>query len=129
MVHINRILYYVVFYDGHLSLSTTHSCSSVLLLSCVRLLENPWTAACQASLSITNSQSLAKLMSIESVMPSNHLILCCLLLLPSIFPKKFNIQKAKIMASGPITSWQIDGEKNGNSERFYFLGLQNNCGQ
>ena len=47
----------------------------------------PWTAACQASLSITNSQSLLKLMSIESVMPSNHLILCYLLfLLPSIFP-------------------------------------------
>ena len=48
---------------------------------------NPWTAACQASLSITNSQSLPKLMSIESVMPSNHLIFCHpLLLLPSIFP-------------------------------------------
>ena len=47
----------------------------------------PWTAACQASLSITNSWSLPKLLSIESVMPSNHLILCCpLLLLPSIFP-------------------------------------------
>ena len=47
----------------------------------------PWTAACQASLSITNSQSLLKLMSVESVMPSNHLILCRpLLLLPSIFP-------------------------------------------
>ena len=47
----------------------------------------PWTAACQASLSITNSQSLLKLMSIESVMPSNHPILCHpLLLLPSIFP-------------------------------------------
>ena len=48
----------------------------------------PWTAACQASLSITNSQSLLKLMSIESVMPSNHLIiLCCpVLLLPSVFP-------------------------------------------
>ena len=47
----------------------------------------PWTAACQASPSITNSQSLLKLMSIESVMPSNHLILCCsYLLLPSIFP-------------------------------------------
>ena len=46
----------------------------------------PWTAACQASLSITNSRSLLKLMSIESVMPSNHLILCCTLLLPSIFP-------------------------------------------
>ena len=46
----------------------------------------PWTIACQASLSINNSQSLLKLMSIESVMPSIHLVLCCLLLLPSIFP-------------------------------------------
>ena len=46
----------------------------------------PWTAARQASLSITNTQSLLKLMSIESVMPSNHLILCCPLLTPSIFP-------------------------------------------
>ena len=47
----------------------------------------PWTAACQASLSITNSRSLLKLMPIESVMPSNHCILCCpLLLRPSIFP-------------------------------------------
>ena len=38
-----------------------------------------------------------------------------------------NIQKTKIMATGPITSWQIHGEKNGNSERFYFVGLQNHC--
>ena len=50
--------------------------SSVQLLSRVRLLATPWTAACQASLSITDSQSLPKLMSIESVMPCNHLILC-----------------------------------------------------
>ena len=57
------------------------------LLSCVWLFVTPWTAARQASLSITNSQSLLKLMSIESVMPSNHLILCRpILLLPSIFP-------------------------------------------
>ena len=56
-------------------------------LSCVRLFAAPWTAARQASLSITNSQSPPKPMSIELVMPSNHLILCCLLLLPpSIFP-------------------------------------------
>ena len=40
---------------------------------------------------------------------------------------KLNIQKTKIMASGPITLWQIDGEKNGNSVRVYFLGLQNHC--
>ena len=60
---------------------------SVQLLSHVQLFATPWTAACQASLSITNSQSLLKLMSIESVMPSSHLILCRpLLLLPSIFP-------------------------------------------
>ena len=59
---------------------------SVQLLSHVRPLATPWTAAHQASLSITNSWSLPKLMSIELVMPSNHLILCCpLLLLPSIF--------------------------------------------
>ena len=61
--------------------------SSVQLLSCVRLFAIPWTAAYQASLSITNSQSLLRLMSIESVMPSNHLIICPPLpLLPSIFP-------------------------------------------
>ena len=62
------------------------SLSSVQLLSHVRLFEAPWTATCQASLSITNSWSLLKLMSIELVMPSNHLILCRPLLLPSIFP-------------------------------------------
>ena len=69
-------------YYWHLNLQF----SSVQSLSCVRLCD-PWTAACQASLSITNSRSLPKLMSIDSVMPSNHLILCCpLLLSPSIFP-------------------------------------------
>ena len=61
--------------------------SSVQSLSRVQLFATPWTAAHQASLSITNTWSLLKLMSIESVMPSNHLILCRpLLLLPSIFP-------------------------------------------
>ena len=61
--------------------------SSVQLLSCVWSFETLWTAACQASLSIANSQTLIKLMSIELVMPSNHPILCGpLLLLPSIFP-------------------------------------------
>ena len=61
--------------------------SSVQLLSHVRLFVTLWTAGRQALLSITNSQSLLKFMSIVSVVPSNHLILCCpLLLLPSIFP-------------------------------------------
>ena len=61
--------------------------SSIQLLSHVQLFATPWTAACQASLSITNSWSVFKPMSFESMMPSNHLILYCpLLLLPSIFP-------------------------------------------
>ena len=60
---------------------------AVQLLSCVQLVATPWTAARQASWSITNSWSLLKLMSIESVMPSNHFIFCRpLLCLPSIFP-------------------------------------------
>ena len=64
-----------------------HQFSSVQSLSSVRLFATPWITARQASLSITNSRSLPKLMSIESVMPSSHLILCHpLLLLPSIFP-------------------------------------------
>ena len=59
----------------------------VQALSCVWLFATPWTTACQASQSFTNSQSLLKLMSIKLMMPSNHLILCHpLLLLPSIFP-------------------------------------------
>ena len=70
----NKLLSYVQF-------------SSVKSLSRVRLSATPWNATCQASLSITNSRSLLKLMFIESVMPFNHLILCCpRLLLPSIFP-------------------------------------------
>ena len=68
-------------------LSVKNNFSPVQLLSRVRLFVTPWTAARQASLSITNSRSLPKLMYIELVMPSNHLILCHhLLLLPSIFP-------------------------------------------
>ena len=66
---------------------SVQSVQSVQSLSRVQLLVTPWTAARQASLSITNFRSLLKLLSIESVMPSNHLILCDpLLLLPSIFP-------------------------------------------
>ena len=74
-----------------LNLHTSRRCmaqfGSVQLLSHVQLFVTPWAAACQASLSITNSQGLLKLMSIESGMPSNHLILCHTFLLPpSIFP-------------------------------------------
>ena len=67
------------------SRKTTRTFSSVQSLSCVQLFVTPWIAACQASLSIINSWSSPKLMSIESVMPSSHLILCRpLLLLPPI---------------------------------------------
>ena len=75
--------------------------SSVQLLSQVRLFATPWTAACQASLFITSSWSLLKLMSIESVMPSNHLILCCPFpLLPSIFSALGSFPMNQFFASG-----------------------------
>ena len=73
--------------NSNLSESEAHQFSSFQSLSHVQLFATPWTAAHQASLSITSSQSLLRLMFIESVMPSNHLILSHpLLLLPSIFP-------------------------------------------
>ena len=91
--------------------------SSVQLLSHVRLFETPWTAARQVSLSIANSQSLLKLMSIESMMPSNHLILCRPLLLPpSIFPSirifsnelfKSGGQSIGVSASASVLSMNI----------------------
>ena len=75
--------------------------SSVQSLSCVRLFVTPWTAAHQAPLSITDSQGLLKLMSIESVMSSNHLVLCRpLLLLPSIFPSIKSFPVSQFFASG-----------------------------
>jgi len=80
----------------------SNSVSSVQLLSCVRLFATPWTAASQDSLSVTNSWSLLKLMSIESVMPSNHLILCRpLLLLPSIFPS------IRVFSNESSSSYQV----------------------
>ena len=82
------------------------SCYKILQFSSVQLLSHFWliaipqTAACQASLSITNSQSLCKLMSIELVMPSNHLILWCPLLLPSILPSVGSFQMSQFFKSG-----------------------------
>ena len=79
-----------------------HFFIAVQSLSCVLLFVTPWTVACQASLSITNSWSLSKLMYIESVMPSNHLILCRPLLLPpSTFPSiRGSFQMSQLFASG-----------------------------
>ena len=83
-----RIVSYLLFFlCGREEDRARELASSVQSLSRVWLFATPWTAACQASLSITNSRSLPKLMSIESVIPSNHLILCRPFLLPSsIFP-------------------------------------------
>ena len=81
--------------------SVAQSVQSVQLLSCVRLFVTPWIAACQASLSITNSQSSLRLTSIESVMPSSHLILCCpLLLLPPIPPSSESFPMSQLVEWG-----------------------------
>ena len=74
---------------------------SVQSLGCVQLFATPWTAAGQASLSIINSQSLLRLMSIESVIPSNHLILCRpLFLLLQFFPESGSFQMSQFFALG-----------------------------
>ena len=81
---------------------------SVQSLSRVLLFPIPWTAACQASLSITNSRSLLKFMSIESVMPSNHLILCRPLLLPpSIFPSIRVFSNESVLCIGWPKYWSF----------------------
>ena len=81
---------------------------SVQSLSRVPLFATPWTAARQASLSITNSQSWLKLMSIESVMPSNHLTLCCpILLLPSIFPSISVFSNESVLCSRWPNYWSF----------------------
>ena len=78
-------------------------------LNCVRLFVTPWTAACQASLSFIISQSLLKLMAIESAMPSNHLILCHHLLLPSILPniRIFSNESALHIRWPEYWSWSL----------------------
>ena len=76
---------------------------SVQLLSCVRLFATPWTAARQASLSLTNSQSLLKLMPIESVMPSNHLVLCCPLLPPPSILPSIRVLVSQFFESGGLS--------------------------
>ena len=82
--------------------------SSVQCLSHVQLFVTPWTAAPQASLSITNSRSLLKLVSIESVMTSNHLIRCrSLLLLPSIFPSIRVFQNESVLCIRWPKNWSF----------------------
>jgi len=80
----------------------------VQLLSCVQFFVTPWTAAHQASLSFTISQSLLNFMFIESVMPSNHFILCCpFLLLPSIFPSNRVFSNELILGSKWPKYWNF----------------------
>ena len=89
------------YYSTPLSGKHLQPISSVQSLSCVWLFATPWTAARQASLSITNSWSLLKLISIESVMPSNHLTLCHpLLLLPTSFSASGSFPVSQLFQSG-----------------------------
>ena len=124
-------------YLVHFSLTTlTQSCrwtvyghefyfSSVQLLGCVWLFVTPWTASCQASLSITNAQSLPKLMSIESVMPYNHLILCRpLLLLPSIFPSIWVFSKESVLHIRWPKYWNFSFSINPSNEYSGLISLR-----
>ena len=91
--------------------------SSLQSLSLVWLLVTPWTAAHQASLSITNSQSLLKLKSIKSVMPSNQLILCCpILLLPSIFPSIRVFHNESVLRTRWPKGWSFSFNTNPSNE-------------
>ena len=84
------------------------SFSSVQSLSHIRLFATPWTAAYQAILFISNTQSLLKLLSIESVMPSSHLILCCPLLLPpSIFPSNRVFSNESLLGTRWLKYWSF----------------------
>ena len=93
-------------------------------LSQVQLFATPWTVACQASLSITNYRSLLKLMSIELVMPSNHLILCHpLLLLPSIFPESGSFPMSWLFVSGGQSTRASASVLPMNIQAWFPLGL------
>ena len=91
--------------------------SLVQLLSCIWLFATPWTAARQASLSITNSWSLLKLLSVARVIPSNHLILCCSLLLPpSIFPSIRVFSNESVLRIRWPKDWSFNFSTNASDE-------------
>ena len=99
--------------------------SSVQLLNCVQLFVTPWTAAHQASLYIVNSQSLLKLMSIESVMPFNHLILCHpLFLLPSIFPSISVFSNESVLHSRWPKCWRFSFSISSSNEYSGLISLR-----
>ena len=97
-------------------------------LSRVRLSVTPWSAAHQASLSITNSRSLCKLMSIESVMPSNHLILCHpLLLLPSVLPSIMVFSNESVLLIRCPKYWSFSFNKSPSNEQPGLISLRIDC--
>ena len=100
---------------------------SVQLLSCVRLFATPWTAACQDSMSITNSQSLLKLMSIESMMPSNHLILYGPLLLPLIFPSIRVFSKKSVLRIRWPKYWSFSFSISPSNEYSGLISFRMDC--
>ena len=101
-----------------------HQFGSVQLLSRVRLFASPWNAARQASLSITNSRSLFTLMSIESVMPSNHLILCRPLLLPSIFPSIRVFSNESVLRMRWPKCWSFSFSTSPSNEHSRFISFR-----
>ena len=99
----------------------------VQLLSCVRLIETPWTAACQASLFFTVAQSLLWFMSVESMMPSNHLILCLsLLLLPSVFPSIRVFSNESALCIGWPKYWSFSFSVSPSSDYSRFISFRIN---
>ena len=92
-------------------------------LSCVQLFATSWTAAYHASLSFTISRSLLKLMSIESVMPSNHLILCHPLLLPSIFPRIRVFSNESVLCIRWPKYWSFSFSINPSNEYSEFISF------
>ena len=97
--------------------------SSVQSLSHVRLFKTPWTAARQASLSITNSQSPLKPMSIESMMPSNHLILCCRLSCPQSYSASASFPMSQLFVSSSQSIWASVSVLLMNVQGWFPLGL------
>ena len=101
---------------------------SIQSLSCAQLFPPPWTAAHQASLSITNSQSLLKLLSTELVMPSNNLIPCCpLLFLPSIFPSIGVISNETVLPIKWPKYWRFSFSISSSSEYLGLIRLRMDC--
>ena len=135
-IHCDVKSYYLSCYKSNCSFAPVELCcfdigiNSVQSLSCVRLFATPWTAAHQGSLSITNSWSLLKLMSIELVMPSNHLSLCRPLpLLPSIFPSIRIFSNESVLHIKWPKYWSLDARKSNQSilkeinPEYFFEGL------